>query len=404
MKSPHLRQAQRRSALVHSYASRRLSGRIRTLAVALTLSALIAGASAGSAVAVPTATGAKQVLGKSLAGLVKAGAPGVALFVRQGERTASLARGFADTARKTPMRGGDTFRIGSLTKSYVATVVLQLEEEGKLSLDDPVAKFVPGLVPGGEAITVRELLNHTSGLFDYEDDPRVLKPYLGGDLDYYWSPRALVKIAVSHRPLFAPGTEYHYSNTNYLVAGLIVESITGSTMGQQLKQRIFKPLGLRHTAFPLSSHEAVPTAHGYFVFDRPPATDITGLRPYPWAAGAIVADSGEVARYYSALLSGDLLTGASLAAIKDTVNQGTSADFAGSGYGLGIESISTSCGTAWGNGGNYPGYLVYALTSANGQRQAVLTINEDPASLPPKLGAAYFRVLEEAFCGAAGGR
>src|SRR5205814_8415107 len=106
---------------------------------------------------------------------------------------------------KTPMRAGDRFRIASLTKTYVATVVLQLVGEGKLSLADSTERFLPGLVPNGSRITIRELLNHTSGLFDYEQDQRVLKPYLSGDLGYHWPPWTLVKMAVSHKPLFPPG-------------------------------------------------------------------------------------------------------------------------------------------------------------------------------------------------------
>src|SRR5207247_1615364 len=103
---------------------------------------------------------------------------------------------------------------------YVATVVLQLVGEHKLSLSDSVEHLLPGLVPNGNRITVRELLNHTSGLFDYEQDSRVLKPYLSGNLGYRWPPRTLVKIAVAHKPLFAPGARYSYSNTNYMLAGL----------------------------------------------------------------------------------------------------------------------------------------------------------------------------------------
>ena len=223
---------------------------------------------------------------QSLSQLVAAGAPGATLLVRRGDRTTLLARGFADTATKKRMRPGDSFRIGSLTKTYVATVLLQLAEEGRLSLDDPVTRFLPGLVPGGDKITIRQLLNQTSGLFDYEKDPRVLAPYLAGNLAYRWAPRKLVRIAVSHRPLFTPGTRWSYSNTNYILAGLIVEAATGATLGQVLDRRLFRPLRLRHTAFQTSPRMPVPDAHGYYVFDKPPATDITGLTPYPWAAGA----------------------------------------------------------------------------------------------------------------------
>ena len=174
------------------------------------------------------------------------------------------------------MRPGDSFRIGSLTKTYVATVLLQLAEEGRLSLDDPVARFLPGLVPGGDKITIRQLLNQTSGLFDYEKDPRVLAPYLAGNLAHRWAPRKLVRIAVSHRPLFTPGTRYSYSNTNYILAGLIVEAATGSTLGRVLDRRLFTPLRLRHTAFPTSPRGRCPMRTATTCSAKPPAADITG--------------------------------------------------------------------------------------------------------------------------------
>ena len=188
-------------------------------------------------------------MGASLSQLVAAGAPGATLLVRRGDRTTLLARGFAETATKKQMRPADSFRIGSLTKTYVATILLQLAEEGRLSLDDRVSLFLPGLVPGGDKITIRQLLNQTSGLFDYEKDPLVLAPYLAGNLAYRWAPRKLVRIAVSHRPLFTPGTRWSYSNTNYILAGLIVEAATGATLGQVLDRRLSEPLHLRHTTF-----------------------------------------------------------------------------------------------------------------------------------------------------------
>jgi len=123
-----------------------------------------------------------------------------------------------------------------VTKSFVATLVLQLVGEGRLSLDDNLERWLPGLVPKGEQITVRELLNHTSGLYNYTDDlpepPRRFRP------------QQLVAIATDHKPLFAPGTEFSYSNTNYILAGLHVERVTGQRLADQLEQRIFQPLGL----------------------------------------------------------------------------------------------------------------------------------------------------------------
>ena len=368
---------------------------ITTSILAATAVSLAAGAgSAGAASTTPSGT---PGLGASLSQLVAAGAPGATLLVRRGDRTTLLARGFAETATKKRMRPGDSFRMGSLTKTYVATVLLQLAEEGRLSLDDSVARFLPGLVPGADKITIRQLLNQTSGQFDYEKDPRVLAPYLAGNLAYRWAPRKLVQIAVSHRPLFKPGARFSYSNTNYILAGLIVEAATGETLARVLDRRLFRPLRLRNTAFPTSPRIAVPDAHGYYVFDKPPAADITGLSPYPWAAGAVVANAADVASFYRALLSGRMLNPGSLRALKTTVagEKGAEMD---SRYGLGIERLVTPCGIAWGHSGNMPGYNVYALSSTNADKQVVLSINLDTTSMPKRLQPMFGRLLIGAFC------
>ena len=188
------------------------------------------GAGAGTGGAASTNANATPGLGESLSQLVAAGAPGATLLVRRGDRTTLLARGFAETASKKRMRPGDSFRIGNLTKTYVATVLLQLVEEGHLSLDDPVTRFVPGLVPGGDKITIRQLLNQTSGLFDYQDDPRVLAPYSPAT----W-PTAGHRGSSCGSPsrtgrCSRPGARWSYSNTNYILAGLIVEAATGATL------------------------------------------------------------------------------------------------------------------------------------------------------------------------------
>src|SRR5438093_623042 len=173
--------------------------------------------------------------------LVNAGAPGVIVFARNGTRSLRLAAGVADRAHGTPMRIGDRFRVGSVTKTFVAALVLQLAGEGKLSLDDTVEKWVPGLVPGGDRITVRELLNHTSGLFDYlnDGDGTVLQPYVKGDLGHVWTPQAIVGVATKHPPHFPPGGGWSYSNTGYIVLGLIVEAATGDSLAAELKRPLF---------------------------------------------------------------------------------------------------------------------------------------------------------------------
>lgn len=330
--------------------------------------------------------------------LVGVGTPGVVVITRHAGRVTRLAAGRADVRTRTPMRVGDNFRIGSLTKTYVATVVLQLAAQGKLTLDDTVAHWLPGLVPGGASITIRQLLSHSSGIADFDQDPRVLKPYLGGNLSYHWSPRALIKIAVSHKPLFTPGARYSYSNTNYLLAGLIVQAATGHTLAVELKRRIFRPLHLENTSFQTHPGLSAPYAHGYYVFDKPPATDISGLSPYPWAAGAIVASGTDVMAFYHALLAGELLPAAELDTMKTTLSEGPQTDLPGSRYGLGLESYQLPCGRAWGHGGNFPGYLVYSLTSDDAKRQAEVLLNEDPSSLPAQAAPRFQKLLDDAYC------
>jgi D-alanyl-D-alanine carboxypeptidase len=329
--------------------------------------------------------------------LVAAGAPGVVLLSRNGNHTASVTSGFGEISTKTPIRANDRFRVASLTKTYTATVVLQLVGEGKLSLTDSVERWLPGLVPHGDQISIRQLLNHTSGLADFEYDPTVLAPYLAGDLSHPWAPRKLVQIAVSHPPLFAPGTDESYSSTNYLLAGLIVEARTGHTLGRELNRRIFQPLHLGATSFPTTARIANPHAHGYLVIKKPPATDVTGLYPFPWAAGAIISDAPDTATFYRALLSGRLLSPALLQAMQTTHAQ-KHFDIPGQRYGLGLARYSTACGTAWGHNGAYPGYYVYDFTSGDGRRQAVIEVNADPTSVSKATLLKSIRLLAKAYC------
>jgi D-alanyl-D-alanine carboxypeptidase len=232
-----------------------LAGR-STILACLTVAALVA----SSAMATPTTVRNTQTPGlqKDVDALVAAGVPGAILVVRKGDRTVRLASGLADVARKRPMHPADHFRIASLTKSYVAAVVLELVANRKLSLEDSVEQRLPGVVPNGDKITIRQLLNHTSGLFDFAADPRVLKPYLKGNFGFHWAPRKLVQIGVSHKPLFAPGARYGYSNTDYIVLGLIVEAVTGNSLGTELSGRIFRPLRLHATTFPTTLRIASP--------------------------------------------------------------------------------------------------------------------------------------------------
>jgi D-alanyl-D-alanine carboxypeptidase len=215
------------------------------------LVALVLAAASLGATAAASAPERSQVrtpeLRRALGRIVAAGAPSAIALIRDRERTIRLTSGFGNLKTNAPMRPSDRFRIGSVAKTFLATVVLQVVGQGKLSLDDTVERWLPGLVPNGRKISVRHLLNMKSGLFDYLDDgdPTVLKPYLEGNLTYVWQPRKLVEVAVSHKPHFAPGAGWYYCNTCYVALGLIVEAATGDSLRNQLRPRIFLPLRLR---------------------------------------------------------------------------------------------------------------------------------------------------------------
>ena len=373
-------------------------------AAALLLAAVTGATALASTVARRTAASKAPSLQRDVDALVAGGAPGAILFVRDGNQTSRYAGGFADVARKRPMRARDHFKIASLTKSYTATVVLQLVAEGKLHLTDNVERWLPGLVPNGRKITIRQLLNHTSGIPDYESDPRFLEPYLSGNFAHYWPPRKLVTLAVSHKPLFAPGkTRYStYANTNYVIAGLIVEAVTGHTIGSELNRRIFRPLHLRDTSYPTKPGLPGPYAHGYMVVGRPPEVDVSGLSPsLSPASGAIVSTADDVADFYRALFAGRLLRADLLKAMKTTIPEGNKVDIPGQRYGLGLERFPTSCSNAWGHNGVIPGYVTFVFSSDNGTRQALLMVNDDTSSLPRAAFRRFIRALDTAYCSTA---
>ena len=377
---------------------------------AVAVPCLVAGLIAIGAAAPAGAAGARSDrLTRSVPGLrvaldrlVAAGAPGAVMLVRDGGRTVRLARGLADRARKAPMRVGDRFRVGSVTKTFVSTVVLQLAGEGRLSLDDTVERWLPGLIPNGQGITVRQLLNHTSGLYDYTDDPAVLQPYLHGHLRVVRAPRTLIARAIAHPPLFAPGARWSYSNTGYILLGLIVESAGGVSLGAQLEQRIFTPLGLRHTTFDTAPRISGRHAHGYLALGKRPLRDVSVFSPsFAWAAGAIVSTAGDLARFYRALLQGRLLRPDLLGAMKTTVAMGRP----GESYGFGLwktRSMGLSpanklaCGSVWGHNGDFPGYLSNAFSSEDAERQMVVLVNSDSLRRPAQ--RALVRVGDIAAC------
>ena len=273
------------------------------------------------------------------------------------------------------MRPSDRFRIASVTKSFVAATVLQLVGERRLRLEDTVERRLAGVVPNGSSITIRELLNHSSGLFDYDEDTAWVKARLAKPARV-WTPLELVGIASRHKPYFPPGSSWRYSNTNYVVLGLVVERVTGLPLAEALRTRLFAPLHLAATSYPLRTAITGAYAHGYLVaappLPQPPGTLIdtsAALSPSAWGAGQIVSSAHDVTAFFAALLGGRVLPPALLREMKTPVH--------GYDYGLGIYSRPTRCGTAWGHNGDIPGWRNVVFATADGRRVVQVMVNVD---------------------------
>ena len=223
-----------------------------------------------------------------------------------------------------------------------------------------------------------------------------MKPYLSGNFGYVWTPPKLVAVSTSHPALFAPGAKYSYSNTNYILLGLIVKAATKDTIKAQLQKRIFGPLGLRSTL--LSTSQRIPGSHarGYLVQGKNQLQDVTLVSPtYAWTAGAIVSTASDIARFYRALLGGRLLQPDLLQAMKTTTDR----------YGFGLYHIPSRCGRpdVWGHDGALAAYVSLALNSEDGKRQFVILVNSmtfDDQVGSKRAQQALGRLFKTAECGA----
>jgi D-alanyl-D-alanine carboxypeptidase len=329
--------------------------------------------------------------------IVAAGAPGAAALVRHEHGVQQAASGLADLRIGRPMRPGLTYRVASVTKPFVATVVLQLVAEGRLPLSDTVERWLPGILPYGDQVSIRQLLNHTSGVPEYLLVPLLALYESRQGRFRSWTPQELVALVADQPPLFPPGATYSYSNTNYVLAGLIVEAATGRTLRQELTGRIIRPLRLHDTFFPVNRPD-IPgrNAHGYSlplsdqgpVLDGP-LLDFTVYNPsLAWAAGNLVSDLGDLTRFFRALLGGRLLSPGLLAEMTTTVPIGL-----GAGYGLGLLVLQTPCGRLIGHDGGIPGFITIMLSTQNGRRQFGVMVNEFFTT--PAVDQAYSQVVVE---------
>ncbi|GAA3181073.1 serine hydrolase domain-containing protein [Nonomuraea roseoviolacea] len=335
-------------------------------------------------------------------------APGIVTEIQDGGSRWFGSAGVSDTRTGRKRHQNERFRIGSTSKCFTAAVVLKLAAEGRLSLDDTLDRWLPDLFDGtayepGE-ITVRQLLNQTSGIYAYTDDSSFFQRGVGEEwfkhrYDTY-SPEQLVRIALEHPPTGRPGERFRYSNTNYILAALIVEKATGRTFAQELNRTVIRPLGLTGTSLPGTD----PTIRGphpvhystlFSTDPQPQIHDTTEMnQSFAWTAGGMISTTTDLNRFFSALLGGRLLPAAQLQEMLTTVPTDGSGWIPGTRYGLGVFEQKLPCGvTVWGNAGATYGSWSYAMGTRDGRHRVASHVNGDWAPL-----SVFADVLSAEFC------
>ncbi|UYM03823.1 serine hydrolase domain-containing protein [Solicola gregarius] len=298
-------------------------------------------------------------------------APGGVVVAGDRDDEWTVSSGTAAIGQDRPITATDKFRVGSLTKTFTASIVLQLVDEGEVDLDEPIETYLPGVVQGandGTEITVRNLLQHTSGIPDYLQIERMLDPR------NQFRPHTLAEIAswgLEKPSEFEPGTEYRYSNTNYIVAGMLIEKVTGRSYDQELNDRIIGPLGLTDTYLPEPQHKQLvgPQVRGYFG-QQFAYLDVTELiePSMGLSGGGIVSTGADVAAFMQALADGTVVPRPLLPEMR------TPNDLPGSApkYGLGVDEFELPCGgVAYGHYGIWPGYQTIAAATDDGRHAFV---------------------------------
>lgn len=373
--------------------------RIKNVSIALAGTAMLTALAspAGAATTVlpsPSITGVLAVQKQAMA----QGAPGALTRIDSGASSYRIASGKADTAAGTAMDANRRFRVGSVSKSFTTVVLMQLVAEGRVDLDAPANDYLPEPLPD-DRVTVRHLLSHRSGLWDYTNDMFYYTvPGFEAVRNKVFSFQELIDLSTAHQPTGAPGATYSYSNTNFVVLGQMIEHLTGVPMATQYEQRIFQPLGLRNTSYVHPRTTLTGSyARGYVRDDDTtlPLVDSTE-QTVSWAqsAGAVISNGADLNQFFAALVSGKLVPQPQLREMMSTVP--VNADGTQS-YGLGLRGRVLSCGVqVYGHTGTVQGYYTYAFTTADGKRSMTSMAN---TSNNGTVNTVLAGTLEAAFCG-----
>ena len=344
------------------------------------------------------ARGADAALDRALKELVamEGGPPGVIAVVQRGQHREVHSFGVRNLKGDLPMRARDHMRIASAAKAFSGAVALSLVSEVKLSLNDTIGERLPELPKAWWEVTLRQLLNHTSGIPDFSLEPDFQKALLAS-LKKAPPPEELLSFVEDEKLLFDPGSKYHYSNSDNIVVALMAEAATGKSYEDLLRELVYKPLGLRNTTLPRGPNLKKPFIHGYDTSQQPPE-DVSELvaAGWSWASGGIVSTPADLNTFIRGYVGGKLFDERTQAKQRRVV-EGGSSEPPGPGKnsaGLALFRYQTRCGTVWGHTGNTLGYTQFMAASPDGRRSATVSINSQLA--PPVGDPDAFKALRRA--------
>ncbi|MGW6565895.1 serine hydrolase domain-containing protein [Streptomyces sp. NPDC054975] len=388
----------------HSAGCSRSRVRLRLPVAAVAVSAVLA-VLVHPAQATGTPPSSDKALQRLLDGLVSTagGPPGVIVLMRQGDRSALYRAGVADIRTGRPPRAGDHMRIASVAKAFSGAVALRLVDRGKLDLGDTIGERLPSLPAAWHQVTLRQLLNHTSGLPDFSRAPAFVE-ILREDPRHRFDSRRLLDFVAEEDLLFAPGSRYAYSNSDNIAVALMAEAVTGQRYEQLLEQLVYRPLDMRQTSLPQGYRLPRPYLHGYEV--TPPAgpQDVSEILSASgvWASGGIVSTPKDLSAFAAAWAGGPGFLSQETRRDQRTFIPGAASEPAGPGVnagGLAIFRYTTRCGTLYGHTGNFPGYTQLAAGTGDGKRSLTFSINTQTSkSLKPELLAKVRAVQEDFVC------
>jgi D-alanyl-D-alanine carboxypeptidase len=382
------------------------------LLAALATAVLLASGAALAATATGAPDGHAQGRGAALDGALKAlvarhgGPSGAIAIVQRGNHREVHAFGVRNIETGQPMRPGDRTRIASTAKAFSGAVALSLVSKGRLSLGDTIGERLPGLPKAWHKVTLRQLLDHTSGIPDFSLEEGYREAVFAS-FKKAPPPEKLLTYVYGEDLLFEPGSRYHYSNSDNIAVGLMVESATGKSYEEQLRQQVYAPLGLKKTNLPKGANLRAPYTHGYDndPSENPPEDYSEVMAAgWLWASGGIVSTPADMNDFIRGYVGGDLFDRGTRAQQRRVV-EGGSSEPPGPGdnsAGLAVFRYETKCGTVWGHTGNTPGYTQFMAASPDGKRSVVVSVNAQLTPVEGEPGAfeALRRAEGRAVCAA----